>query len=33
MRGSWGNYLMDVGVLLLMLVAGLLISVKLFRWE
>ncbi len=33
MGESWGNHLMDVGILVLMLVAGLLISVKLFRWE
>lgn len=30
---SWGTHLLDVGVLLAMLVAGVFIAVKLFRWE
>jgi ABC-2 type transport system permease protein len=29
----WGEHLLDVGVLLGMLVLGVLISVKVFRWE
>ena len=30
---SWSSHLLDVGVLVVMLAAGVLISVKLFRWE
>ena len=30
---SWGKHLLDVGVLVVMLVVGVLVSVKLFRWE
>ena len=30
---SWGQHLLDVGVLVVMLVVGVLVSVKLFRWE
>ncbi|MFZ5858650.1 MAG: ABC transporter permease [Chloroflexota bacterium] len=30
---SWGEHLLDVGVLAVMLVVGVLVSVKLFRWE
>jgi ABC-2 type transport system permease protein len=30
---SWGSHLLDVGVLVGMLAAGVFISVKLFRWE
>ena len=30
---SWGNHLLDVGVLLGVLLLGILISVKMFRWE
>lgn len=30
---SWGQHLLDVGVLVGMLVVGVLVSVKLFRWE
>jgi ABC-2 type transport system permease protein len=30
---AWGLHLLDVGILAAMLVAGVLISVKLFRWE
>jgi ABC-2 type transport system permease protein len=29
----WSNHLLDVGVLVAMLVVGVIISVKLFRWE
>ncbi len=29
----WGNHLLDVGVLVGMLLLGILISVKTFRWE
>ncbi len=31
--GSWGQHLLDVGVLAGMLLLGILISVKTFRWE
>jgi len=30
---SWGQHLLDVGVLAVMLIAGVLISLKTFRWE
>ena len=30
---SWGQHLLDIGVLVAMLVVGVLVSVKLFRWE
>lgn len=30
---AWGRHLLDVGVLVAMLVVGVLVSVKLFRWE
>jgi ABC-2 type transport system permease protein len=30
---TWGQHLLDVGVLVVMLVVGVLVSVKLFRWE
>jgi ABC-2 type transport system permease protein len=30
---AWGNHLLDVGVLAVMLLLGVLISVKTFRWE
>jgi ABC-2 type transport system permease protein len=30
---AWGNHLLDVGVLAGMLVVGILVSVKTFRWE
>ncbi len=30
---SWGNHLLDVGVLVGMLLVGIIISVKTFRWE
>jgi ABC-2 type transport system permease protein len=30
---SWGNHLLDVGVLMGMLILGIAISVKTFRWE
>ncbi len=30
---SWGQHLLDVGVLLGMLIVGVIVSVKVFRWE
>lgn len=30
---TWGQHLLDVGVLVAMLVVGVLVSVKLFKWE
>ena len=33
MSESWGVHLLDVGILVAMLTVGILISVKLFRWE
>jgi ABC-2 type transport system permease protein len=30
---SWGTHLLDVGVLVGMLVSGIIISAKTFRWE
>ena len=30
---SWGDHLLDVGILAGMLVLGVLVSVKIFRWE
>jgi ABC-2 type transport system permease protein len=29
----WGNHLLDVGVLVGMLLVGIIVSVKTFRWE
>jgi hypothetical protein len=29
---TWGQHLLDVGVLVAMLVVGVLVSIKLFRW-
>jgi ABC-2 type transport system permease protein len=30
---SWGNHLLDVGVLVGMLLLGIIVSAKTFRWE
>lgn len=30
---AWSQHLLDVGVLVAMLVVGVLVSIKLFRWE
>lgn len=33
MGDAWGEHLLDLGVLMVMLVAGVIVSVKTFRWE